>query len=118
MLHATPLSLLQPPITRSSAIPGAAAAGRWLMSGLHTFLMRPLTFSTIGTIHQWTAVRQHILMLLAHALERPADSHIHARDRIALCSGLFSSLPPCFLSLTQIHRFTRSAERYKEVEEC
>lgn len=65
----------QPPIIEelSESQPSReAAVGRWLMSRLHTFLMRPLTFSTIGTIPLDCSASTHPNATRTHT-QTPAD---------------------------------------------
>lgn len=97
------------------------AAGRWLTSGLHAFLKRPLTFSTMGTIPLFCTASTHPNGTLTRT-RTPADTHactnspVLVRDGAALWEILFF---PVFAHTHQIipsHILLRSARGQRSVK--
>lgn len=87
-----------------------AAVGRWLMSGLHTFLMRPLTFSTIGTIPLDCSASTHPNAARTHTwtpADRRAQTDIYMHEK-SNCFVINLAFPLFSLSHTSLlHTFCR-----------
>lgn len=89
-----------------------AAVGRWLISVLHTFLMRPLTFSTIGTIPPDCSASTHPS---ATRRQPCTKTHMHKEDSYGFAVVLV--FPILLFTHTKpfLHTYCWEVQRGKEV---